>query len=174
MTRAQMGALLDRASATDLADELRLRGKRLVFTNGIFDLLHAGHVMYLSAAREMGDFLLVGLNSDESARRLKGPERPLVAEADRAVVLLALRAVDGVVVYDELTASSLVASLRPSVYVKGGDYGLAGAAGGAFLPEEPAVRAYGGEIRLLPYRTGYSTSELLARIRGSGGRAQRR
>jgi rfaE bifunctional protein nucleotidyltransferase chain/domain len=159
------GVLLDRATATELAQNLRARGRRLVFTNGIFDFLHAGHVAYLTDAREMGDFLLVGLNSDASARRLKGPDRPLVPVADRATVLLALRAVDGVVVFDELTASPLVSALQPAIYVKGGDYSLSGS--GTPLPEEPAVRAYGGEVRLIAYRKGYSTSDLVARIRGA-------
>ena len=162
-----MGALLDRAVAVTVGAELRQAGKRLVFTNGIFDLLHAGHVAYLAAAREMGDFLLVGLNSDAGARRLKGPGRPLVPAADRASVLLALRVVDAIVVFDELTASSLISALKPAVYVKGGDYNVAGAGAGTPLPEEPAVRAYGGEIFLVPYRPGYSTSDLVARIRAT-------
>ncbi len=111
--------------------------RRLVFTNGMFDLLHAGHIAYLAAARDLGDVLLVGLNSDQSTRLLKGPGRPLVPETDRAVVLLALRAVDGVVVFDEPTAGALIRALRPDIYVKGGDYSLSGSGAGTPLPEEP-------------------------------------
>jgi rfaE bifunctional protein nucleotidyltransferase chain/domain len=168
MSEILAGMLLDRAKAVALSEDLRLHGRHLVFTNGIFDILHAGHVAYLAAAREMGDFLLVGLNSDRSTRQLKGPHRPLVPAEDRAALLLALRAVNGVVIFDELTSSALIGALRPAVYVKGGDYGLSGSGPGRPLPEEPAVRAYGGEIRLIPYRGGYSTSELIARIRGTG------
>jgi rfaE bifunctional protein nucleotidyltransferase chain/domain len=168
MSGANSGALLDLRQAEEVSAALRSRGQRLVFTNGIFDLLHAGHVMYLSLARQQGDFLLVGLNSDHSTRLLKGPDRPLMPADDRAAMLLALRSVDGVVIFDELTANSLVEALRPAVYVKGGDYGLSGSGAGTPLPEEPAVRACGGEIRLIAYRKGYSTSDLLARIRAAG------
>lgn len=173
MSGIQPGLLLDRAEAIRLADDLRSRGRRLVFTNGVFDLLHAGHIAYLAAARDLGDVLLVGLNSDQSTRLLKGPGRPLVPETDRAVVLLALRAVDGVVVFDEPTAGPLIRALRPDIYVKGGDYSLSESGAGTPLPEEPDVRACGGEITLIAYRQGYSTSELLARIRSGKRRTAR-
>jgi rfaE bifunctional protein nucleotidyltransferase chain/domain len=140
---------------------LRAGGGRLVLTNGCFDLLHVGHVRYLQAARGLGDFLVVGLNSDASTRALKGPERPLVPEAERAEVLVALACVDAVVVFDEPTAETLVAALRPEIYVKGSDYAEAD------LPEARIVRQYGGEVRLLPAIPGVSTSVLVARIRGS-------
>jgi rfaE bifunctional protein nucleotidyltransferase chain/domain len=157
--------LLDREEAQRYSAALREAGRILVFTNGCFDLLHAGHVQYLAAARALGDALLVGLNSDSSTRLLKGPNRPLVGQADRAAVLLALRSIDAVVIFDEPTASALLDLVRPALYVKGGDYALAGVPGGVPLPEEPVVRGYGGEVRLLPYLEGRSTSALLARIK---------
>jgi rfaE bifunctional protein nucleotidyltransferase chain/domain len=159
------GGLLDRTAATAFAHGCRADGKRLVVTNGCFDLLHAGHVSFLAEARTLGDALLVGLNSDLSTRALKGPERPLAPEHDRATVLLALRSVDAVVIFDETTAGLLLAELQPSVYAKGGDYALAGSSTGTPLPEEPVVRSFGGEIHLLPYLPGRSTTALIERIR---------
>ena len=167
MIDAWQSRLLDDSGAARVAESLRSAGLRLVLTNGVFDLLHAGHVEYLEAARAAGDFLLVGLNSDTSVRRLKGPERPLVRERDRARLLLALRCVDGVVIFSEQTADALIEHVRPAVYVKGGDYVLSGSSDpGTLLPEEGAVRACGGEIRLIPFRPGYSTSGLVARLQG--------
>jgi rfaE bifunctional protein nucleotidyltransferase chain/domain len=139
---------------------LRGAGGRLVVTNGCFDLLHVGHVRYLQAARQLGDFLAVGLNSDASVRALKGPERPLVPEDERAEVLAALACVDAVVIFAEPTAEGLVARLRPEIYVKGDDYAE------AELPEARVVGAYGGKVRLLPTVPGASTSALVQRIRG--------
>lgn len=165
MIRQAAGTLLTRERAIAYAAQLREAGKRLVVTNGVFDLLHAGHVTYLAQARALGDALLVGLNSDAGTRALKGPGRPLMGQDDRAAVLLALRMVDAVLIFDEPTAGPLLAALRPPIYVKGGDYTLAGAGAGTPLPEEPVVRGYGGEIRLIPYREGRSTSALIARIR---------
>ena len=165
MTVNPSGKLLDRAEAARFAAQYRAEGRTLVMTNGCFDLLHAGHVAYLAAARALGDALLVGLNADATVSELKGPGRPLAGHADRAAVLLALRSVDAVVIFDEPTAGPLLAELRPAIYVKGGDYALAGAGSGVVLPEEPAVRAYGGEIRLLPYLEGRSTSALIDAIR---------
>lgn len=153
------------AAAIAYAAALRAAGRRLVVTNGCFDLLHAGHVRYLAAARALGDALLVCLNGDAGTRALKGPGRPLVPQADRASVLLALRSVDALVIFDEPTAGPLLEALRPPVYAKGGDYALGGSGGGAPLPEELVVRAYGGEIHLIPYLADRSTSALIARIR---------
>lgn len=157
--------LLDLEEATAYALSLRQAGQRLVVTNGCFDLMHAGHVSYLSSARALGDRLLVGLNSDKSTRALKGAGRPILPQEDRALILLALRSVDRVVVFDELTAGPLLLALQPPLYVKGGDYVVGTADKGTPLPEEPVVRSYGGEIQLLPYVAGRSTSSLLARIR---------
>jgi rfaE bifunctional protein nucleotidyltransferase chain/domain len=145
-----------------LEDVLELRrGKKVVFTNGVFDILHAGHVHYLAQARLLGDMLIVGLNSDASARGLaKGPERPLNGEEDRAAVLRALRSVDGVVLFEESWPERLIRSLRPEVYVKGGDYDASS------LPETPLVESYGGEVRIIPFLEGRSTTTLVERIRG--------
>ena len=155
----------------------RAGGRTLVFTNGVFDLLHLGHVRYLQEARALGDLLVVGLNSDASVRRLKGPKRPLVPQAERAELLAALACVDHVVVFDADTAEELVASLQPEVYVKGGDYAQPAAepaAPGPTASQAAArgrlVRAYGGRVVLLPYLKGYSTTELIERILRNNGR----
>lgn len=141
--------------------ELR-RGKTLVFTNGVFDLLHAGHVDYLEAARALGDFLVVGLNSDESVRRLgKGPERPLNTLEDRMRVVGALRCVDWVLGFEEDTPVRLIDELRPDIHVKGGDYRAKD------LPETPVVEAYGGRVVILPLLPGRSTTGLVTKMRQS-------
>lgn len=140
----------------------RPRSGRLVFTNGCFDLLHPGHVELLDEARRLGDALVVGLNTDRSVRALKGPDRPLVPEEARALVMAGLAAVDAVVLFDEETPRALVAALLPDVLVKGGDYALDAVVGRA------EVEAAGGEVRILPFRTGYSTSSLIERIRNGG------
>lgn len=159
--------ILDRATlATDVVQRQR-QGQRGVFTNGCFDLLHLGHVRYLQDARALGDFLVLGLNSDESTRFLKGAGRPLVAEIERAEILAALTCVDYVTIFSETTANALLDLLQPAIYVKGGDY--AGAQGGepdyARLPEARTVQAYGGTVRLIPYLPGHSTTELIATIK---------
>lgn len=137
---------------------------RLVFTNGAFDLLHAGHVRYLQAARRLGDALFVGLNSDASVQALKGPRRPIVPEADRATVLAALACVDAVIIFPETTAHHLIAALRPDVYAKGGDYSLSPDAPGALLPEAPLVQGYGGQVELIPFVAGQASTNLIERI----------
>ncbi len=154
----------------ELAEEVRRRqeaGERAVFTNGCFDLLHLGHVRYLQATRALGDFLILGLNSDESTRRLKGEGRPLVPQMERAEILAALTCIDYVTIFGETTASSLVSLLRPAIYVKGGDYAGAqsDAADMSRLPEAKVVQEYGGTVRLVSYLPGHSTTELIAKIR---------
>lgn len=139
---------------------LRAGGQRIVFTNGCFDILHTGHVRYLKAARSLGDCLAVGLNSDVSVRRLKGPERPVNAEADRAEVLDALFAVDYVTIFDEPTAEDLIARIRPDVYVKGGDYTL------NTLPEAKIVQQYGGRVAFVDLVPGRSTTKVIEKLRG--------
>ena len=139
--------------------QVRAAGKRLVVTNGCFDILHAGHVTYLAAARGLGDALLVGLNSDASVRALKGAGRPVNAEHDRATVLAALAAVDGVCVFAEVDALRFLGEVQPDIYAKGGDYT------DATLPEAGLVRALGGEVRFLPYLEGVSITGLIAQIR---------
>jgi len=141
------------------AIELR-RGKRLVFTNGVFDILHAGHVTYLHRARQLGDLLIVGVNDDASVRRLgKGPNRPIHRLEDRQTVLEALRAVDAAVAFSEDTPIELIRALQPNVHVKGGDYEA------ERLPETPVVRGYGGEVVILPLLEGRSSTQA---IRGLG------
>ncbi len=134
-------------------------GRRLVFTNGVFDILHAGHVQYLAEARKLGDMLIVGLNSDASVRRLgKGEDRPVNPLDDRATVLEALRAVDAVIAFDEDTPVELIRVLKPDVHVKGGDYSVKN------LPETSVVQAYGGEVVILPLLQGRSTTGILGRL----------
>jgi len=137
----------------------RPRDRRLVFTNGVFDLLHAGHLASLETARALGEQLVVGINTDDSTRRLKGPSRPYQAEGDRARLVAGLRCVDAVTLFDEDTPEALIAALLPDVLVKGADYE------GREVAGAEAVRAAGGEVRLLDMVRGRSTSELAARIR---------
>lgn len=138
----------------ELSEALQLRrGRRLVFTNGVFDILHAGHVQILSQCRELGDLLIVGVNSDASVRRLgKGPERPIHTVADRIIVLEGLRAVDAAVVFEEDTPSELISILKPEIHVKGGDYVAAD------LPETAVVESYGGKVVILSLLEGRSTT----------------
>ncbi len=150
--------LLDRDELAAECVRLRREGKRVVFTNGCFDLLHVGHKRYLEQARALGDVLVVGLNSDESVRRLKGAERPLVSETERAEMLLALRSVDYVSVFGEATPEALIRAIRPRIHTKGGDYTADS------LPEAAAVHEGGGEVRILPLVPGRSTSRLAERI----------
>jgi D-beta-D-heptose 7-phosphate kinase/D-beta-D-heptose 1-phosphate adenosyltransferase len=137
----------------------RPRDFRLVFSNGVFDLLHSGHIASLEAARALGDCLVVGVNSDASVRRLKGPGRPLQREVDRARILAALRCVDAVTVFDEDTPAALIERVLPDVLVKGADYRVEQIAGA------PAVLAAGGEVQLIDLEAGRSTTDLVRRIR---------
>ncbi len=156
------GRWLSLEEARDWRADLRLLGGRLVFTNGVFDLLHAGHARYLAQARAQGDALLVGLNSDASVRRLgKGPERPLMPEADRANLLLALRAVDAVVLFDEETPLTLIQALEPDVLAKGADYALTEIVGAA------DVLSRGGRVERIPFLEGRSSTSLLEKLRRS-------
>jgi rfaE bifunctional protein nucleotidyltransferase chain/domain len=134
--------------------------QRIVFTNGCFDLLHVGHVRYLAAAKQLGDILVVGLNSDASVRQLKGPDRPINSESDRAEVLAALAVVDHVVIFHEMRVSRLVTILRPDIYVKGGDYSVDNLDRG----EVDALRSVGAEIRIVPLVPGRSTTRLIEAI----------
>ena len=139
--------------------KLQAAGRSVVFTNCCFDILHAGHVRYLNAARAAGDVLVLGLNSDASVRRLKGESRPINSEEDRAEVLAGLAAVDYVVIFDEPTAEPLVELLKPDVYVKGGDYTV------ERLPEARIVASYGGETVLIPEVPGRSSTNMIKKIR---------
>ena len=140
------------------ANALRAAGQRIVFTNGCFDILHAGHVRYLAAARALGDVLILGLNSDASVRRLKGAARPVNDERDRAEVVGALQSVDAVVIFGEDTAETLIAKVRPDVYVKGGDYTR------TTLPEAHIVEGYGGAVAFIPLVAGKSTTDTIRRM----------
>jgi D-beta-D-heptose 7-phosphate kinase/D-beta-D-heptose 1-phosphate adenosyltransferase len=152
------GPAVERADHGGLGHVERVRGAggTVVATGGCFDLLHAGHVATLEAARALGDCLVVCLNSDDSVRRLKGPSRPLVSQDDRVRVLAALEPVDAVLVFDEDTPVEVLRRLRPDVWVKGGDYA------GAELPEAPLLREWGGQSVVLPYLAGRSTTGLVA------------
>ena len=143
--------------------QLHEAGGRVVFTNGCFDLLHPGHVSYLSAARSLGDALVIGLNSDASVRKLKGPSRPIISEKDRAVMLEALKPVDAVLLFNEDTPVRLMRELRPAVYVKGGDYCIED------LPEAEVAEEIGAEVKMLPFEIGYSTTALIERIKSISG-----
>jgi rfaE bifunctional protein nucleotidyltransferase chain/domain len=151
--------LLDFEAAVRWRDDQRARGKRVVFTNGVFDLVHAGHVEYLAWARAQGDALVLGLNADASVRALKGPERPLIPFADRAAVVAGLRSVDAVVGFAERTPEVLLDRIRPDVHVKSAQYRLED------LPERIVVMQHGGEIRLAPHLAGRSTTDIVAEIR---------
>jgi len=143
-----------------LAEALRAEGKRVVFTNGVFDILHVGHVRYLQQARALGDALLVGINSDASVRRLKGPTRPINLEEERAEVIAALRCVDGVCIFTEDRPDNLIEAVRPNVHAKGGDYASPDA-----LPETPLVPRLGGEVVILPLVAGRSTTRIVETLR---------
>ena len=152
------GELLDVEAAVTWREQLRAEGRRVVFTNGCFDLLHAGHVEYLSWARSQGDALIVGLNEDDSVRSIKGRSRPIVPFRGRAAVLLALRSVDVVVGFSERTPEILLDRIRPDVHVKSAQYRE------DELPERSVVLQHGGRIALAPHRAGASTTELIAHV----------
>lgn len=143
---------------TEIAKRLKKEGKKIIFTNGCFDLLHLGHIRYLKEARRLGDSLIVGLNSDNSVRSLKGKNRPLVKEKDRAEILSALEAVDYIVIFDELTPKNLIAKIIPNVLAKGGDWKKKEVVG------RDTVEAHGGEVVIIPEVKGYSTSALINKI----------
>jgi rfaE bifunctional protein nucleotidyltransferase chain/domain len=146
----------------------RSDGRRVVFTNGVFDLLHVGHVTYLEAAKALGDVLIVGLNSDESVKRLgKGPERPVNPELARAKVLEALRYVDAVVIFSDDTPLTLISALQPDVLVKGGDYdpSITDPNDPQYMVGSDVVRNRGGEVVAIPLVSGYSTTALLKKAR---------
>ena len=164
LTARPEGKILAREDLVARAATWRMAGKRIVFTNGCFDLLHAGHLSLLSQAAKLGDVLVLAINSDASVRRLKGPERPLVPQEDRAAVLAALGFVDAVTIFDEDTPLEVLQSLRPNVLVKGGDYKLEDVVG------RELIEAAGGRVMLVPLTPEKSTTALVERIRGTKGR----
>ncbi len=153
------GKILSLAELLGERERLRSLGQRVVFTNGVFDLLHVGHVRYLAAARALGEVLMVGINSDRRVRELKGAGRPVVIENERAEILAALGQVDCVTIFDDTSPRSLIARLLPDVLVKGGDYGLDEIHG------REEVEAAGGKVVALPFVPGASTSAIIERMK---------
>ena len=147
--------LIDRKKIGEVVSKLKDDGKTVVFTNGCFDILHAGHVRYLNQARALGDVLILGLNSDISVRSLKGDSRPINNEIDRAEVLSALKAIDYVVIFDEKTAENIVGEVKPDIYAKGGDYSI------DTLPEAKIVAEHGGKTVLLQLVDGKSSTNII-------------
>ena len=164
MSKGSRGAVVSLSDAQRLVAELRRAGKRIVFTNGVFDLLHPGHLRYLKAARAEGDVLIVGVNSDRSVRANKGPARPVTPEAERAEIVAALRPVEAVVVFDDETPADIIRALQPDVLVKGADWPADQIVG------RDTVEARGGRVVLVPVETGYSTTAILERIKPKPGR----
>jgi rfaE bifunctional protein nucleotidyltransferase chain/domain len=160
-----MGKIVSQEELIQVTAREKREGRRVVFTNGCFDLLHPGHVRCLADARALGDMLVVAVNSDRSVRGNKGPERPLVAEQDRAEVLAALASVDFVTIFDESTPRELISRVLPSVLVKGADWALEQVAG------REEVEAAGGRVVSIPLASGYSTTNLVQRIRNTGASA---
>lgn len=156
------GKVLTRPQAAEVVREAKSAGKTVVFTNGCFDILHVGHVRYLREARATGDVLVVGVNTDESVRRLKGPERPINAENDRAEVLAALECVDYITLFDEDTPVELIQAIRPDVDIKGGDYVIED------MPEAKVMHAIGGRVEIIPFSAtesvDYSTTKTIGRL----------
>lgn len=158
--------IVDQMTLLDFRKSARSRHESVVFTNGCFDLLHPGHIRYLETARALGDVLYVGLNSDDSVRRLKGEGRPLNSDRDRSIVVAGLEAVSLVTIFDDDTAKTLVSELQPDVYVKGGDYSTD--PDSALYPAEAkSLASFGGQFKIVPFTPDYSTSRLIHRIRES-------
>ena len=157
------GRAFDIGSAAELAARLRRAGRTVVFTNGVFDLLHPGHIRYLKHARCLGDALIVGLNSDRSVRANKGEGRPITPEVERAEILAALECVDAVAIFDEDTPAEVIRTLQPDVLVKGADW-----ADDAIVGRD-TVEARGGRVVRIPVEAGYSTSAILQRVKGRDG-----
>jgi rfaE bifunctional protein nucleotidyltransferase chain/domain len=151
--------LWTRKNAGEEAGRIRRSGRRIVFANGAFDLLHVGHIRYLQAARREGDFLVVGVNSDASVRLSKGDSRPIVPEGERAEIVAALRCVDAVVIFPEATPSELIREIRPDVHAKGTDYTVQS------VPERDVVEAVGGQVRIVGDPKDHATTDLISRVR---------
>lgn len=156
--------LLSLPDAVALRERLRIAGKRVVLTNGVFDLLHTGHLFYLQQARARGDALFIALNADASVKQLKGPLRPVQTETERAYALAALACVDAVVVFREKRLTREIVALRPDVYVKAGDYTLEK----LDAEERAALQAGGAKIEFMPFLAGFSTTNLIAKIKAAG------
>ena len=151
--------VIDRKNIGNVVTTLKAEGKKIVFTNGCFDILHVGHVRYLNEAKALGDILILGLNSDSSVKSLKGSNRPINNESDRAEVLSALKAIDYVVIFDEKTAENIVGEVKPDIYAKGGDYSI------DTLPEAKIVAEHGGKTVLLQLVDGKSSTNIINRCK---------
>ncbi|MES2765381.1 MAG: D-glycero-beta-D-manno-heptose 1-phosphate adenylyltransferase [Bacteroidota bacterium] len=152
--------IISRDTIADVCNELRVTNRQIVFTNGCFDILHAGHVTYLEKAKRLGDILIIGLNSDKSVKRLKGESRPVNSEHDRAIVLGALKAVDFVVYFEEDTPLELIKIIKPDFLVKGGDYKIENIVGADIVQDK------GGEVIVIPFVEGKSTTNIINKMRG--------
>ena len=152
--------IISRETIGEICNELRVTNKQIVFTNGCFDILHAGHVTYLESAKRLGDILIIGLNSDGSVKRLKGKSRPVNSEHDRAIVLGALKAVDFVVYFEEDTPLELIKIVKPDFLVKGGDYKIENIVGADVVQDK------GGEVVVIPFVEGKSTTNIINKMRG--------
>ena len=145
-----------------IVPNLKKKGKKIVFTNGCFDLLHPGHIYYLKEAKKKGDILILGLNSDSSVRKLKGKGRPLIPQKDRAEILANLKFIDYIFIFNELTPAKAVRAISPDVLVKGGDYKKEDVVGGKFVAEK------GGKVLIIPFLKGHSTTQLIKKIKKVG------
>ncbi|NMM47044.1 D-glycero-beta-D-manno-heptose 1-phosphate adenylyltransferase [Marinigracilibium pacificum] len=159
-TKSSKKILSDRVKASEIVSSWLKEGKKVVFTNGCFDILHAGHVEYLEKASEKGDYMVIGLNSDSSVRNIKGPERPIVTQHARARVLAALGFVDLVVFFDEDTPLQLIQQLKPSTLIKGADYNISNIVGADFVIEN------GGSVETIELVEGFSTTNIIDKIKG--------
>ena len=154
-----MGEVMEIEELSRLMEESRRAGLKIVFTNGVFDILHAGHLDYLNESKKLGDILIVGVNRDESAKAIKGPDRPFNREEDRASLLAGLECVDYVTLFSEATPINLISSVKPDLLVKGEDYSVDEVVG------KDVVESYGGDVKLIPFKEGFSTSSLIEKIK---------
>lgn len=150
--------IIERKNISQLAEKLRAEGKSIVFTNGCFDILHSGHIFYLQKAKQLGDILILGLNSDASVKRLKGEKRPINSETDRAIVISALKCIDYVVIFEEDTPLQLITAIKPDILVKGGDYKIEDVVG------KDIVEKNGGKVVIIPFVDGKSTTNIINKI----------
>ncbi|MCH8271839.1 MAG: D-glycero-beta-D-manno-heptose 1-phosphate adenylyltransferase [Candidatus Marinimicrobia bacterium] len=154
-----MGEVIETEELNRLIEESRSDGLKIVFTNGVFDILHAGHLDYLNRSKKLGDILIVGVNTDESAKAIKGPDRPFNGEEDRAALLAGLECVDYVTLFSETTPIKLISLLKPDLLVKGADYSADEVVG------KELVESFGGEVKLISFKEGFSTSRLIDKIK---------
>ncbi|MCS7204915.1 MAG: D-glycero-beta-D-manno-heptose 1-phosphate adenylyltransferase [Leptospiraceae bacterium] len=159
LERIESKLIFQRDHLQEIVSSLKNQNQRIVFTNGCFDILHRGHVYYLAKAKELGDILIIGINSDESVRRLKGQNRPINTLQDRMFLLASLEFVDYVTFFSEETPIELIKVIQPHIHVKGGDYQK------EQLPETPIVEQYGGNVKIIPYVKGYSTTNIITRMK---------